>query len=54
MIDLGATGAWELGKAFDHSVLPKDTTEQAIRVGCREAVAYNCAAFYSSSPYWTP
>ncbi|MCV2395651.1 deoxyribose-phosphate aldolase [Actinotalea sp. M2MS4P-6] len=54
MVDLAAVDAWELGKAFDHSVLPKDTTEEKIRQGCREAKAYNCAAFYSSSPYWTP
>lgn len=54
MIDLSQVGAWELGKCFDHSVLPKDSTESAIRTGCREAVAYNCAAFYSSSTYWTP
>jgi deoxyribose-phosphate aldolase len=54
MINLATMNAWDLGKAFDHSVLPKDTTESKIRAGCREAVAYNCAAFYSSSPYWTP
>ena len=54
MIDLASMDRWELGKAFDHSVLPKDTTEEKIRQGCREAKAYNCAAFYSSSPFWTP
>jgi deoxyribose-phosphate aldolase len=45
---------WSIGKCFDHSVLPKQTTEADIRSGCREAVAYNCAAFYSATPYWTP
>jgi len=54
VVDFSQVGAWELGKYFDHSVLPKDTTEAAIRSGCKEAVAYNCAAFYSSSTYWTP
>ncbi|HSV74600.1 MAG TPA: deoxyribose-phosphate aldolase [Chthonomonadales bacterium] len=54
MVDLAVVDAWELGQAFDHSVLPKDTTEDNIRAGCREAVAYNCASFYSASPYWTP
>ncbi len=54
MVDLSQMGAWELGKCFDHSVLPKNSTEESIRSGCREAVAYNCAAFYSSSTYWTP
>lgn len=45
---------WDAGKLFDYAILPKDTDEEAIRKGCREAKAYNCAAFYSSSPYWTP
>ena len=54
MVDLARLDKWSLGKCFDHSVLPKNTTEKDIREGCREAVKYNCAAFYSASPYWTP
>ncbi|MDR1580123.1 MAG: deoxyribose-phosphate aldolase [Synergistaceae bacterium] len=54
MVDLSRLDKWALGKCFDHSVLPKNTKEDDIRKGCREAVAYNCAAFYSASPYWTP
>ncbi|WP_195270722.1 deoxyribose-phosphate aldolase [Eubacterium sp. 1001713B170207_170306_E7] len=54
MVDLSKMDKWSLGKCFDHSVLPKDTTEEDIRRGCQEAKAYNCAAFYSASPYWTP
>jgi deoxyribose-phosphate aldolase len=54
MIDLSRVDKWSIGKCFDHSVLPKQTTEADIRSGCREAVAYNCAAFYSATPYWTP
>ncbi|WP_133968039.1 deoxyribose-phosphate aldolase [Eubacterium limosum] len=54
MVDLSKMDKWSLGKCFDHSVLPKDTTESDIRKGCQEARAYNCAAFYSASPYWTP
>lgn len=54
MVDLSKMDKWSLGKCFDHSVLPKDTTELDIRKGCQEAKAYNCAAFYSASPYWTP
>ncbi|MDR1710440.1 MAG: deoxyribose-phosphate aldolase [Propionibacteriaceae bacterium] len=54
MVDLSKLDMWALGKCFDHSVLPKQTTEDDIRAGCREAVKYNCAAFYSASPYWTP
>ncbi len=54
MIDLTKISKWELGKCFDHSVLPKQTTEEDIRQGCREAIKYNCAAFYSATSYWTP
>ncbi|MDR0486328.1 MAG: deoxyribose-phosphate aldolase [Elusimicrobiota bacterium] len=54
MVDLSKLDKWTLGKCFDHSVLPKNTTEDDIRKGCREAVKYNCAAFYSATPFWTP
>lgn len=54
MVDLSKFDKNALGKCFDHSVLPKNTTEADIRAGCREAVAYNCAAFYSATPFWTP
>jgi deoxyribose-phosphate aldolase len=54
MIDLSTLNAHELGKCFDLSVLPKQTTEDDIRQGCRQAVRYNCAAFYCSGAYWTP
>jgi deoxyribose-phosphate aldolase len=54
MVDLSAVTAWELGKCFDLSVLSKDSAEQEIRRGCRQAVRFNCASFYSSSSYWTP
>ena len=54
MVDLAKMDKWTLGKCFDHSVLPKNTTEDDIRKGCREAVKYNCAAFYSATPFWTP
>ncbi len=53
MVDLATVTSWELGKCFDQSVLPKNTTEEEIREGARIAVKYNCAAFYSSSTYWT-
>ncbi|MDR2345073.1 MAG: deoxyribose-phosphate aldolase [Planctomycetaceae bacterium] len=43
-----------IGKYFDYSVLPKQSTEQEIRKACQEAVKYNCAAFYTASPFWTP
>lgn len=54
MVDLSTVTAFELGKSFDQSVLPKQVTEDDIRQGCRQAVQYNCASFYSSGAYWTP
>jgi deoxyribose-phosphate aldolase len=54
MVNLAKMDKWALGKCFDHSVLPKNTTEDDIRKGCKEAVKYNCAAFYSATPFWTP
>lgn len=54
MIDLSKHDKWSIGKLFDHSVLPKNTTEKDIREGCKLAVKYNCAAFYSSTHFWTP
>jgi deoxyribose-phosphate aldolase len=54
MVDLSKLDKWALGKCFDHSVLPKNTNEDDIRKGCEEAKKYNCASFYSATPYWTP
>jgi len=54
MIDLSKMTKWDMGKLFDYSVLPKDSTEEMIRKGCREAIKYNAKAFCFSSTYWTP
>jgi len=54
MVDLSLMTARDMGKLFDYAVLPKNTTEQDIRAGCREAIGYNCKAFCFSSSYWTP
>ncbi|MGA4668393.1 deoxyribose-phosphate aldolase [Propionibacteriaceae bacterium Y1923] len=54
MIDFTNLTTHELGKYFDYSVLPKQTTEADIRNGCRTAVKYNCKAFCYSSAEWTP
>ncbi|MDR3354574.1 MAG: deoxyribose-phosphate aldolase [Synergistaceae bacterium] len=54
MVNLAKMDKRALGRGFDHSVRPKNTTESDIRKGCREAVKYNCAAFYSATPFWTP
>jgi deoxyribose-phosphate aldolase len=54
MVDLSTYDKHAAGKLFDYSVLPKYTQEEDIRQGCRSAVRYNCASFYSASPYFTP
>jgi deoxyribose-phosphate aldolase len=54
MIDFSKMTKWDVGKLFDFSVLPKDTTEKQIREGCRRAIEYNCKAFCFSSSEWTP
>lgn len=54
MVDLSKYKKDSIGKLFDYSVLPKNTDEKDIRQGCRDAVKYNCASFYASSPFWLP
>ena len=54
MVDLSKYKKDNIGKLFDYSVLPKNTDEKDIRQGCRDAVKYNCASFYASSPFWLP
>ncbi len=43
-----------LAKAFDFSILPKQTREAEIREGCAVTREYGFAAFYTSSAYWSP
>ncbi len=43
----------DVGKLFDYASLAKDLTEEKVRMGCREAIKYNCKAFCFSSSYWT-
>ena len=54
MLDLAKMDKKALAKAFDFSVLPKNTQEADIRKGCALTREYGFAAFYSSSAYWTP
>ena len=54
MIDFSKMTKRDVGKLFDYAILPKETTEQEIREGCRKAIEYNCKAFCFSSSYWTP
>jgi deoxyribose-phosphate aldolase len=54
MIDLSLMDKKTLAKAFDYSVLPKDSQEAAIRKGCAITRQYGFAAFCFSSAWWTP
>lgn len=54
MIDLSQFDKKAIGKLFDYSILPKYVQEKDIREGCKKAVKYNCAAFYSSTSFWSP
>ncbi|NOY75730.1 MAG: deoxyribose-phosphate aldolase [Kiritimatiellaeota bacterium] len=54
MIDMKTLTKKELAGMMDYSILPKNTQEKDIREGCAVAREYRFAAFYSSSPYWTP
>jgi deoxyribose-phosphate aldolase len=54
MVDLKTLTKEQLARMIDYSILPKYTQEKEIREGCAIARKYNFAAFYSSSPYWTP
>jgi len=54
MIDLAKADKRSIAKAFDYSILAKNSTEAEIREGCRVAREYGFAAFYTSSPYFSP
>jgi len=54
MIDLAQADRRSIAKAFDYSILPKNTQAAEIREGCGVAREYAFAAFYTSSPYWSP
>ena len=54
MIDLAKSDSRSIATAFDFSILAKNTTEAEIREGCRITREYGFAAFYSSSPYFSP
>lgn len=54
MVDLSKMTKETMGKVFDYAILPKDTTEQKVRDGAKEAIKWNCAAMYVSSSFWIP
>ncbi|MFZ5975136.1 MAG: deoxyribose-phosphate aldolase [Bacillota bacterium] len=54
MVDLSKYQKETIGKLFDLALLPKNITEDDVRKGARDAVKYNCAAYYTNSYFWTP
>lgn len=54
MVDLKKFTKHDLARMMDYSILPKETREKEIREGCAKAREYHFAAFYSSTPFWTP
>ena len=54
MLDLKSLDKAAIAAKLDHSILAKDTREADIRTGCAQARDYGFAAFYTSSPYWSP
>ncbi len=53
-IDLSKINEKNVGKLFDPSILPKDSTEAAIRKGARIAAEYNTMSFVVASPHYIP
>lgn len=53
-IDFTKINSKNVGKLFDPSILPKDSTEEAIRKGARIAVEYNTMSFVVASPHYIP
>jgi len=54
MIDWAKADKRTIAKAFDFSILAKQTQEAEIREGCSITRRYGFAAFYTSSAYWSP
>jgi deoxyribose-phosphate aldolase len=54
MIDLANADNRSIATAFDYSILAKNTTAAEVREGCRITRQYGFAAFYTSSPYFSP
>jgi deoxyribose-phosphate aldolase len=54
MVDLSKMDKKSIGKCFDLACLPKNTTEEVVRAGAKDAIAYNTNVFQVSSPFWLP
>ena len=53
-VDFTKINESNVGKLFDPSVLPKNTTKDEIISGAKDAVKYNTQSFVISSPYYLP
>ncbi len=53
-IDFTKINEKNIGKLFDPSVLPKNSTKEEIIAGAKDAVKYNTMSFVVSSPYYLP
>ncbi len=53
-VDFTKINEKNIGKLFDPSILPKNTTKEQIRQGAKDAKQYNTQSFVVSSPYYLP
>lgn len=53
-VDFTKINEKNIGKLFDPSILPKNTTAAEIRQGAKDAKKYNTQSFVVSSPYYLP
>ena len=53
-VDFTKINESNVGKLFDPSVLPKNSTKEDIIAGAQDAVKYNTKSFVISSPYYLP
>lgn len=53
-VDFTKINEKNVGKLFDPSVLPKNSTRMEIVAGAEDAVKYNTMSFVVSSPYYLP
>ena len=53
-IDFTKINESNIGKLFDPSVLPKNSTKEEIIAGAKDAVKYNTMSFVVASPYYLP
>lgn len=53
-VDFTKINESNIGKLFDPSVLPKNSTKEEIVAGAKDAVKYNTMSFVVASPYYIP